>query len=320
MPLNTVPDPKPTPTSALDDALTWFARLQDSRAGPEVRQAFTVWYDASPDHAEAYAQVCRLWQSPALDAALAHYAAVPLPAVRRSPLRQWAAAACLFLAIGWGLYAGGLLDRWHADYVTAAGEQRQIVLADGSRVTLNTDTALVSEFDGERRGIRILHGEAYFEVEPDRARPFIVSAQAATVRVVGTRFTVRAEGDTRVAVESGIVACVAGNGAELRLTAGQHAAISAHGVEPRPAADNGAAFAWLQGRLIFRDETLSDVVAELDRYYPGMIVVADEQLGRTRITGNYKLDDPAAIIRALAVFTGATAVNLTPYLTVLKSK
>ncbi|MEC4748518.1 FecR family protein [Methylomicrobium sp. Wu6] len=315
--MNSLPDPAPESAAVLDEALTWFARLQDSKAGPEVRRAFAAWRDACPEHAEAYAQVIELWQAPALDAALAHYAVIPLP-VRRTPLRLWAAAACLLLTMGWGLHAGGLLDRWRADYVTVAGEQRRIMLADGSAVTLNTDTALVSDFDGERRGIRILHGEAYFEVKPDSARPFIVTAEAATVRVVGTRFTVRAGGDTLVAVESGIVACAAGTGATLRLTADQQAAISAHGVEKRSDADNGPAFAWLQGRLIFQDRPLAEVIAELDRYHPGIIYLAGGKLAVTRITGNYKLGDTGAVIRSLANITGAQVMHLSPYLTVLK--
>lgn len=318
MPLNSVPHPNPASAAALDEALTWFARLQDSQAGPEVRGAFAAWHDASPAHADAYARVTDLWQSPALNEALAHYAAIPLPAARSRPLRPWAAAACLLLSMGWGLHAGGLIDRWRADYATVAGEQRRIVLADGSAVTLNTDTALVSDFDGERRGIRILHGEAYFEVKPDSARPFIVAAADATVRVVGTRFTVRAGSETQVAVASGIVACAAGSGASLRLTAGQQAAISARGVEKRDAADNAPAFAWLQGRLIFQDRTLADVIAELDRYHPGVIYLAGGKLAATRITGNYRLGDTDAVIRSLADIAGARVLHLSPYVTVLK--
>lgn len=317
MPLHAVPDPNPASAAALDEALTWFARLQDSKAGPEVRRAFAAWHDASPEHAEAYARVADLWQSPVLNDALAHYAAIPLPVARPRPLRPWAAAACLLLAMGWGLHAGGLIDRWRADYATVTGEQRRIVLADGSQVTLNTDTALVSHFDGERRGIRILRGEAYFEVKPDSARPFIVAAADATVQVVGTRFTVRAGSATQVAVESGIVACAAGTGATLRLTAGQQAAISAHGVEKRSAADSLPAFAWLQGRLIFQDRPLAEVVAELDRYHPGVIYLAGGKLAATRITGNYKLGDTDAVIRNLADIAGAHVVHLSPYLTVL---
>lgn len=317
MALHTVPDPNPASAAVLDEALTWFARLQDSQAGPEIRRAFAAWHDASPEHAEAYARVADLWQSPVLNDALAHYAAIPLPVARRRPLRPWVAAACLLLAMGWGLHAGGLIDRWRADYATVAGEQRRIVLADGSLVTLNTDTALASDFDGERRGIRILHGEAYFEVKPDSARPFIVAAADATVQVVGTRFTVRAGSATQVAVESGIVACAAGTGATLRLTAGQQAAISAHGVEKRSAADSLPAFAWLQGRLIFQDRPLAEVVAELDRYHPGVIYLAGGKLAATRITGNYKLGDIDAVIRNLADIAGAHVVHLSPYLTVL---
>lgn len=318
MSLNAVPDPKPEPAASLEEALNWFARLRDGRARPEIRQAFAAWHAERPEHAEAYAQVTELWQSPVLNEALAHYAALPLPAARRRPWRPWAAAASLLLAMGWGLHAGGLLDRWRADYATGTGEQSQIVLADGSRVTLNTDTALVSEFDGERRSVRILHGEAYFEVRPDSTRPFVVAAASATVRVVGTRFTVRTGRETQVAVESGIVDCAAGSGAALRLTVGQQAAVSVRGVERWRGVGLGPAFAWVKGRLIFQDRPLTEVIAELDRYHPGIIYLTDSKLGATRITGSYKLGDTGAVIRSLADVAGAQVVHLSPYLTVLK--
>ncbi len=320
MSLHAEQNPIPCLGKTQDQALAWFARLQDSKASQRDRAEFADWLAACPAHQAAYDKVAQLWQSQALNAALSQYAAIPLPPPRRQKLRpeRWAAAACIVLASGWLVLASGLIERWQADAVTATGEQRRIVLADGSAVTLNTDTALAFNYAGERRGVKILTGEAYFEVQPDKTRPFIVETEQGTVRVVGTRFSVKTGDATQVDVESGIVACAGQQGDSRQLTAGQHTSIAGRGVAAVTGIDAGRAFAWLNGRLIFQDQPLAEVIAELDRYYPGAIVISDAKLGQTRVTGNYKLEDSAAIIRALADIAGARIINLSPYLTVLK--
>ncbi len=319
MSLHAEQNPIPCLGKTQDQALAWFARLQDSKASQRDRAEFADWLAASPAHQVAYDKVTQLWQSPALNVALSQYAAIPLPQRQQKLCPQcWAAAACIVLTSGWLLLGSGLIERWQADAVTATGEQRRIVLSDGSAVTLNTDTALAFNTIGERRGVKILSGEAYFEVQPDKLRPFIVETEQGTVRVVGTRFSVKTGDATQVDVESGIVACAGQQGDSRQLTAGQHTSIAGRGVAAVTGIDAGRAFAWLNGRLIFQDQPLAEVIAELDRYYPGAIVISDAKLGQTRVTGNYKLEDSAAIIRALADIAGARIINLSPYLTVLK--
>lgn len=302
-----------------DQALAWFARLQDSKASQRDLAEFADWLAASPMHQAAYDKVAQLWQSQALNVALSQYAAIPLPQ-RQQKLRsqRWAAAACIVLTSGWLLFGSGLIERWQADAVTGTGEQRRIMLSDGSAVTLNTDTALAFNTTGEQRGVKILSGEAYFEVQPDKTRPFIVETEQGTVRVVGTRFSVKTGDATQVDVESGIVVCAGQQGDSRQLTAGQHTRIASQGVAAVTDIDAGRAFVWLKGRLIFQDQPLEEVIAELDRYHRGAIVITDAKFAKTRITGNYKLEDTAAIIRALAGIAGARVINLSPYLTVLK--
>jgi len=320
-PMSLQAEPKSTPSlsKTQDQALAWFARLQDSKVSQRDLAEFADWLAASPAHQTAYDKVAQLWQSPALNAALSQYAAIPLPP-RQQRLRpqRWAAAACIVLASGWLASASGFIERWQADAVTATGEQRRIVLSDGSAVTLKTDTVLAFNTTAERRGVKILSGEAYFEVQPDKTRPFIVETKQGTARVVGTRFSVKTGDATQVDVESGIVVCAGQEGDSRQLTAGQHVSIASQGVAAVADINIGRAFAWLNGRLIFQDQPLAEVIAELDRYHPGAIVITDAKLAQTRVTGNYKLEDTAAIIRALAGITGARTINLSPYLTVLK--
>lgn len=320
MSLHAEPKSIPTPDKTQDQALAWFARLQDSKASQRDRAEFSDWLARSPEHQAAYDKVARLWQSQALNVALSQYAAIPLPPRAREFSRQrWAAAACIVLTAGWLLSASGLTERWQADALTATGEQRRIVLSDGSAVTLNTDTALVFNAVGERRGVKILSGEAYFEVQPDKNRPFIVETGQGTVRVVGTRFSVKTGNATQVDVESGLVVCAGRHGDSRQLSAGQHTSIADQGVAEVTGINAARTFAWLNGRLIFQDQPLAEVIAELERYHPGAIVITDAKLAQTRVTGNYKLEDSAAIIRALVEITGARMINLSPYLTVLKS-
>jgi len=302
-----------------DQAIAWFARLQDSKSTQRDRIEFTEWLAANPNHQAAYDKVVQLWQAPALNTALGHYAAIPLqPAKRKLRLQRWAAAACVVLMSGWVLMAAGWIDHWQADLGTGTGEQRREMLTDGSTLILNTDSAVTFDYAGDRRGVTLLSGEAYFEVQPDKARPFIVTTAQGTVRVVGTRFTVKTGDVTQVDVESGIVICTSQQGESRQLTAGQHTDIVNQSVAAISQIDTSRTFAWLKGRLIFQDQPLAEVIAELDRYHPGAIVITNAKLGQTRITGNYKLEDTAAIVRSLAEIAGARVINLSPYLTVLK--
>lgn len=309
-------DQKPELSAALDEAAAWFARLQSSQANIGDLKSFEQWREASPEHAQAYAQVSQLWQSPVLDAALSRYAAIlPKP---RSYRRHWLAAACMLFICGWGIHALGLIDRWQADYVTATGEQRMVSLADGSTVTLNTDSAIQVNNSEGQRGVRLLRGEAFFNVKPDKAKPFIVNAAANTVRVVGTQFTVSTGDLTQVAVASGIVLCANGRGDKTQLTAGQQTLIDDHQASPALAIDDTQTFAWTKGRLVFKNRSLGDVIAELDRYQQGSIVIANATLAQTRVSGNYKLQDIPAVVNSLANIANAKVTTLSPYLTILR--
>ena len=302
-----------------DQALAWFARLQDSKTGAADRAEFADWLAASPAHQTAYDQVLQLWESPALNAALSYHAAIPLrPGRRKLTTMRWATAASVLLLSGWFLVTGGWLNRWQADIATATGEQRRVTLADGSALILNTDSAVKLDFAEERRGVRLLNGEAYFEVTADKTRPFVVTTEHGSVRVVGTRFSVRTGVSTEVNVESGIVLCSAKQGGSRQLTVGQHTVIDDSNVAPIEALANDQAFAWLKGRLVFQNQTLAEVVAELDRYHPGTIVIADAGLGQVRITGNYKLDNTAELLKTLGQIAGAKVVTFSNYLTLLR--
>jgi transmembrane sensor len=144
-----------------------------------------------------------------------------------------------------------------------------------------------------------------------------VTTKLASIQVVGTRFAVRADIETSVDVENGVVACTVDSGQTEQLSKGQHVTINPHGITPPKSFDVERTFAWLKGRLIFRDQPLSVVVQELQRYHVGKIYIVDKTLANIHITGNYKLNDTQAIINTLAQVTGAKVRQLSPYLIVL---
>lgn len=318
MPADDTPSLTPKLSPDLDAASVWLARQQRGSIGVAEQQAFQEWLQENPTHQDAYNQVQTLWQSPTLDAALLHYADIPVNP-RPQHKGHWLATACVIILCTWGLHALDLIDTWQADYVTVTGEQRRFTLADGSTFTLNTDSALQVEYSQRIRQVRLLRGEAYFNVQPNPNRPFIVKSDRDTVRVVGTRFSVRSSRQTQVAVEHGIVECANVRGDKTRLTAGQLTTLNLHNTSAVITdKDTTQTFAWTKGRLVFKDRKLVDVIAELDRYQTGKIVVANSQLGQTRLSGNYKLQDIPALVETLAQLSHADVVRLSPYLTILR--
>ncbi len=244
-------------------------------------------------------------------------------ASRRRKIRFLAAAAVAVLAIGVAL-GPRLLSGIHArTYTTATGEQRRVVLADGSTIDLNTQTRLRVRFSGAARDIELSEGEAYFTVAKDPARPFTVTAGNRQVRALGTAFIVRGderrvsvtliEGKVTVApVRSLRDASKSGEaraGAQpvpLALAPGQRVTFVSNGATAQ--LDSPAiakVTAWRERRLIFEDQTIAEVAAEFNRYNSRQIVIEDPALGEERINGVFDADKPRNLLDFLIQNTGA---------------
>ncbi|MDW7554452.1 DUF4880 domain-containing protein (plasmid) [Azospirillum brasilense] len=321
------------PSLPLEQALDWFIRLQADDADEECRQACASWCAADPRNARAWDLAQAMWASPLLTDALAATAApdiaprnaapaLPLRPSRRSPpLRRramaWAAAVLVAVGLGW---AADLPLRLQADHRTATGVQERVQLADGSQVLMDTGTALATDIMGSERRTRLLRGAAFFEVTPDPARPFRITAGPAVVTVVGTAFAVRYRDDrVTVTVRHGTVDVARPDGPAVRLRAGEEVVVTASGIGAGHPADLSAALGWVDGRLIFEDRPLREVLEELDRYYPGLILVPDSLADR-RITGNYRLDDPVRTATALAGLVRAETLRLSDALLILRPR
>lgn len=306
----------------VDEALDWFGRLRDRAPDAATRAAFEAWLARSPRHAEEFRALEDLWGSPAFADAVGR-----LPAARaargparllRRPLALAAAAASLALAVWLG---PTLLLRLQADHMTAVGERMSVALPDGSAMQLNSATAVALDFAGGRREVRLLEGEAFFDVRPDAAHPFRVAGHFGTVEVKGTAFAVRLEPrEDQVVLERGKVEVALRQDPQERvdLHSGQMVRAGASMLSPPRAVDPAQALAWREGRIVFDDQPLADVLAELGRYRSGMVLVMDPAANGLRVSGNYRLDDVDGAIRTLADAAGVAISRLPGGIVILR--
>jgi transmembrane sensor len=324
--------PEAVPSIALsDEAIDWLVRLSSGRATAKDRLAFLRWRGLTPAHeaaAREAEQIQRaLGQTRQADRVRRHGEPMSFtapPFANGSPRRGlgrrslFAAAAASVAAVAVGLPTVWPLAALYADHATAVGERKRIVLADGSTVFLNTDTALSVDYGGQDRRLVLHHGQALFEVARDPVRPFVVVADGTEARALGTIFAVqRTETCADVIVTEGAVEVRVGTQGAVRLEAGQRLAFGAHAsLEPRTI-DAEAATAWQRGKLIFNRRPLQSVVAELERYRAGRIVVLGERLKTLEITGVFDLDDPDRLLRTIEETTKAKVVHM-PLLTVIR--
>ncbi|WP_016771620.1 FecR family protein [Pseudomonas sp. R62] len=303
-----------TPTPAQEQAaLAWLSLLHD-RPSTGDQLTFSQWLRADPAHAQAYAQAQVIWElseSPARtladeDAPALQGYLQAMDAPRRLPILRWsgalALAACLLLMIslGTGWQAQRWLDDLRADHVSAPGEIRTVILADQSQVTLDADSAIAVDFSHGQRRVKLIRGAAFFSVT-HTGDPFVVAAEQGEARVLGTQFEVRRQlHGAQVTVLSGRVAVTADeHGQQQILTAGQQVAYADGTAEKLHAVDSEAQLAWRQGWLTYYKTTLAEVVEDLRRYYPGRIVLLNDELAARKVSGSFPSKDPQAVLNSL---------------------
>jgi transmembrane sensor len=232
--------------------------------------------------------------------------------VRSRTFALAAAVAGLAVVVG-GLWLHSAHESQHAarGYQTAAGERRSVTLPEGSKVTLDADSALDVQLSPQRRSLTLARGEAYFEVAKDPNRPFTVHAGNTVIRAVGTAFNVRV-GDERtvVAVTEGRVEVLPARPAarsrlpELsrQLRAGEAVAYEGDDhIDTLSATEASIATTWLVGPRQYRSEPLRYVLADIDRYTGRRITIADAATGNLEFTGTLNLENSDAWLEGLAV-------------------
>ena len=321
------------PTPAQEQAaFAWLSLLHDRpSAGDQL--TFSQWLRADPAHAEAYAQAQVLWElseGPARtladEEALALQGYLDAMDRPRSPaLLRWsgalAMAACLLLmvSLGTGWQPQRWIDDLGADYVSAPGEIRTVTLADQSQVTLDGDSAIAVDFSRGERHVQLRRGAGFFTVT-HTGEPFVVEAEKGQARVLGTQFEVRLQPHgAQVTVLSGRVGVTADRDGEQQiLTAGQQVAYAEGSAEKLHAVDSEAQLAWRQGWLTYYKSTLADVVEDLRRYYPGRIVLLNDELAARKVSGSFPSKDPQAVLSSLQGVMGFEQHQVLGHLIILR--
>lgn len=294
--------------SCLETAVQWYVQLNDGTPDEAQRHAWQRWLAASPDHARAWARVEKLQRQ---------LRGVPMelamPVLTQAGVeRRLAMKSLLVLAAVGALGAGYQFSPLSADYASRTDQRRQVMLADGSRLDLNTDTQVDVNFSASERLVTLRHGEVRLRTAADTQvaapRPLLVQSRHGRVRALGTDFNVRVgEHFTSVSVLEHAVEVRSERTphAVQRVHAGEQMRFSASQLGPVQPADPNRS-AWTTGMLIAIDWRLGDFIDELARYRPGHLscspAVAD-----LRVSGAFTLDDTDAV---LANLTASLPVRL----------
>lgn len=312
--------------SPAEAASYWYVRRDGRDLSAEEQAEFDDWLRESPDHAEQFARMVDAWNlydDHESDPGLAAQRRAVLAASPSRRGRIWQAAAGGLIAAslaagiillepayrtaapvetasnGGALVAASTDDMVHA---TRKGELRTVVLADGSKVTLNTDSKVRIAFSAQRRIVKLVQGQVLFEVAHDAARPFVVEAADRHVTALGTVFEVRLEpGRMEVVLVEGKVVVDRRDAANAVhtptvLRPGQELIVQT-GAAPRVvSADLGTKLRWREGFVEFVDEPLGQAVAEINRYTDRPIRMADERLAAQRISGVFRTGDPGRFV------------------------
>ena len=290
-------------------AAYWFARVHSGSFTLAERERFMQWRKACVRNEQEYRALDEIWQATRLlpedDLRELLHAPQSAPLHQRSR-RRWLVAAgsvCPAALVGGVAYSQFKQRPDVLRYATAHGQQRTQALPDGSRIDMNASTEVVVRYEAERRTVDLVTGEATFEVTSNPDQPFIVDAGRVRVRVTGTVFNVRREQErVSVAVQSGSVAVTAGQWwrpERVLLTAGMV-------TQSRPdlplsanRTDVAALTAWRQGKVVFRDQPLEDVVREMNRYVSPPIRLIDSRLRRLQVAGVFNIHDADGFLQAL---------------------
>lgn len=291
----------------LEEAARWYVQINDDGVREADRQAWQQWLAADTLHRQAWQEMQKLER---------RFADIPsgvvLPALAASQSRRRAIGTiALLLSIGaLSLASYELLpwQNWQADYRTRTGERRRITLADGGTLDINTASSVDVRYNAATRLLQLHAGEILVQTARDpENRPFIVQTAQGVIRALGTRFTVRGDGEiTSVAVFEHAVAITTAQGVTRQIDAGQQVQFRNDSIT-EPVVADPARTQWQEGRLIAIDQPLGDFIRELARYRPGYLGCAPE-VANLRLSGAFRLHDTDAI---LANLTASLPVRIT---------
>lgn len=293
--------------------LEWFVLMNDMKASAKDRLAFNHWLEADSAHRAAYERAQALWNR--FDVVIPEYTRLR----RQGGIsRRGLMFAGLGVFIGAsGLYALSDADLF-ADFRTDVAERRSFLLPDGSIVELGGYSAASLDFGAGERRLRLYRGQAFLQVAAEPVRPFVVEAGGGTITALGTQFDVHLiEDRTVVSIIEHAVEVRVGKTAPIRADADWQVSYDSSGARPATRADMAAVQNWRHGRLVFSDMPLRQVIADLERYRRGRILLADRSIGDIPVTAVFdiaKIDD---VLPAMAETLPVRIFNAKGYVTVL---
>lgn len=294
----------PIAQPVLAQAASWLLLMQEGPLAPPQQAELERWRRSDPEHERAWKRAQRLLtRLGTLPSTLARQTlARPAGSSRRTVLRG------LLVLMGAAPLGGWLWRRSEAgvDYLTTLGERRDLLLDDGSQVSLNSDSALNVRFSADQRLLHLQRGEAYIVTAPDRQappRPLRVQTEQGLMRALGTRFSVRQlPHETQLAVYEGAVQVqLAGTDSTPQdgiIRAGQQVRFTRERLGPVETARD-TALAWRNGLLVADDMPLQQWAQELMRY-SSQPLVCDPALAGLRVSGTFPLDDLPLALAMLA--------------------
>ncbi|MES3027256.1 MAG: FecR domain-containing protein [Pseudomonadota bacterium] len=296
------------------EAADWFTRLGSKVIATKAIEDFYAWRRDPLNNAsylgieEVWSKTSRLQGDPDVDIAI-HEALKRGAARRKAGLladlagKKGLGLAVILLAIIMGAY---LITRPDG-YATTVGEQRIVRLTDGTRVTLDTNSALTAHFTQNQRAVQLTRGKALFEVARDPVRPFVVSTDRGQVRALGTRFDVELrDADMKVTLLEGSVEVRdtprSGRGGSWTLSPGEQVLVNntARPMSPPRPVDFVAATSWTTGRLTFNETPLAEAVVEVNRYSREKIELKVGDFAARPVNGAFEAGDPEAFAGAVA--------------------
>lgn len=289
---------------ALDEAIAWQLCLDSGDANDQQRHEFNLWLAAHPEHALVWRQLGGIDQqlSPATQP-MARRALLQGTNTRRRSLRRLGGSALgLFLATGVTLVLLAQqrpLGDYLADYHTAGGEQREVLLADRSQVRLNSLSALDVEFDTNERRLVLHSGEILIQTAKGDTRPFVVETPQGRLQALGTRFLVRREGDSTelIVLQSAVAARPSSSAQERIVRSGERVYMDRQHLSDSTPAPIGAD-AWSRGMLVADDLPLEQLIEQIGEYRSGYLGL-DPSLADLRISGSFPLHDTDKALAAL---------------------
>ena len=300
-----------------DAALSWFSRAHSGDATKDDLLGLELWLASDPLHRFEYDRLADVWST--LDA-------LPDPRSRRTTVAPSFISRRMFLggtalaAVGGIIAVTGLPDFIASDHYTGTSEVKTMTLADGSVVELDAASAMSLEFTPSKRQILLQRGRAFFKVAKDTERPFIVSAADGNTTALGTEFVVHVTSeDVTIAVqESAVLVATSTGGVPARIDAGETISYGPQGLGAIVRTALESETAWRRGKLIFEDQPLGRVIADVNRYRSGTIRITDKSLLNLRVSGIFDIKNPDGVLDAITQTLPVQRIELTRYLVLLR--